>query len=134
MIRLQRIGLLIVPAAMVFGMGSVGTGDWSCAASLRADESVERVFDLAIEDGKVAPGSRTIRVTQGESVRLRWTSDKAMALHLHGYDIEMKVIPGGMTEFSFRAHAAGRFNVETHADGSSHHHGSPLMVLEVYPR
>jgi heme/copper-type cytochrome/quinol oxidase subunit 2 len=134
MISLQRLGLLMVPAAMVFGAGSVGTGDWSCAASLLAEQPAERVFDLAIENGKVVRSMRTARVTQGDKVRLRWTTDRATALHLHGYDIEKKIVPGRVTEFSFTARATGRFAVETHSDGSSHHHGLPLIVLEVYPR
>jgi hypothetical protein len=42
-------------------------------------------------------------------VKLRWTTDRPIILHLHGYDIEAKVEPGAVTEMAFTARAAGRF-------------------------
>jgi hypothetical protein len=60
-----------------------------------------------------------------------------VVLHLHGYDIERKVAPGGMAEIVFKAHATGRFPIEVHGESgvhvSQHHHG-PLVIVEVYPR
>jgi hypothetical protein len=98
-----------------------------------AQESTEKVFDLKIERGRVAQNLRRLRVTQGDDVRLRVTSDTPTVLHLHGYDIEKKVVPGEVTEFQFKARAAGRFSLSIHGHGSSHHH-DPLLVLEVHPR
>ena len=48
-------------------------------------------FDLRIERGRVPANMRVIRVKQGDNVTLRWTSDRAINLHLHGYDIEKKL-------------------------------------------
>jgi FtsP/CotA-like multicopper oxidase with cupredoxin domain len=102
-----------------------------------ATEPAERVFELAVENGKVPKSMQVIRVTQGESVRLKLTSDRAVTLHLHGYDIERELAPGGVTEFAFRAHATGRFPVNVHERGRSagRGHGErALLYLEVHPR
>ena len=100
-------------------------------------QTPEVVFDLRIENGKVAPSMRLVRVKQGDAVKLRWTSDKPMALHLHGYDIETKVAPGAVAEMAFAARATGRFPVEEHkpnAKGGHSHGETPLVRIEVRPR
>jgi hypothetical protein len=106
-------------------------------ASAFAAEPVERVFDLAIENGKVAKAMQVIRVTQGDGVRFRLTTDRAIALHLHGYDIERELAPGGVTELAFTAHATGRFPVNVHERGQASgrgHDERALLYLEVHPR
>ena len=105
-------------------------------APAAAQGSPELVFDVRIERGRVAPAMTLIRVTQGDAVRLRWTSDRPIILHLHGYDIESKVAPGSVTEMAFIARATGRFPVEEHnphAQGG-HAHGEALVRIEVHPR
>jgi len=92
-------------------------------------------FDIRIEGGRVHDTMQLIRVHEGDSVKLRWTSDRPLTLHLHGYDIEKHVAGDGVTEFSFTASATGRFPIEIHgAAGSAAHGGAPLAVIEVYPR
>lgn len=94
-------------------------------------------FDLRIENGRVAKAMRTIRVKQGDTVTLRWTTDRPIDLHLHGYDIETKVEPGAVAEMNFLAHASGRFSVEEHeADAKGgHSHGEAAIVrIDVLPR
>ena len=78
-------------------------------ASVRA---AEVAFDLKIDNGKVPPNMRLIRVKQGDSVKLRWTTDRPIMLHLHGYDIEKKVDAGGSVSFAFPAKIGGVFEVE----------------------
>src|SRR5262245_16518981 len=97
----------------------------------------EAVFDLKIEKGKVPQNVRLIRVKQGDAVRLRWTTDRTIVLHLHGYDIEMKVEPGAVTEMAFEARATGRFSIEEHKPNAKggHSHGEATLVrIEVRPR
>ena len=80
---------------------------------------------------------RLIRVKQGDAVRLRWTSDRPIVLHLHGYDIETKVEPGAVAEMAFTARATGSFPVEEHtpdARGGHSHGEAPLVRIEVRPR
>lgn len=76
-----------------------------------------------------------IRVTQGDVVTLQWTADKPSIVHLHGYDIEKRVVPGTVTELTFTARATGRFQVHLHggAEGA-HGHEDALVTIEVYPR
>ena len=80
---------------------------------------------------------RLIRVKQGDAVRLRWTTDRPIVLHLHGYDIETKVEPGAVAEMAFEARATGRFPVEEHKPNAKggHSHGETALVrVEVRPR
>jgi hypothetical protein len=100
-------------------------------------QAPEVVFDLKIEKGRVPPSMRLIRVKEGDAVKLRWTSDKPIVLHLHGYDIETKVEPGTVAEMAFAARATGRFPVEEHkpnAKGGHSHGEAPLVRIEVRPR
>ena len=96
----------------------------------------ELTFNLRIENGKLPVNMRLIRVKQGDVVKLRWSSDRSMALHLHGYDIERKVEPGVVAEMTFTARATGRFPVQEHQSqsGGGHTHGAPIVQVEVLPR
>ncbi|MDP6573241.1 MAG: hypothetical protein QGI63_04710 [Rhodospirillales bacterium] len=103
--------------------------------SLSAADPVVRTFEVNIDHGHVAEGMRTMKVKQGDMVRIRITSDEAVSLHLHGYDIEKAVKPGSVAEFSFEAYAAGRFPINVHGGHHAGGHGeSALLRLEVYPR
>jgi hypothetical protein len=100
-------------------------------------QTAEVAFDLSIEKGRVAANMRLIRVRQGDAVKLRWTTDRPILLHLHGYDIEAKVEPGAVAEMAFTARATGRFPIEEHkpdARGGHSHGEAPLVRIEVYPR
>jgi hypothetical protein len=99
-------------------------------------QAAELVFDLKITGGRLAAAMRQIRVRQGDAVKLRWTSDRPIVLHLHGYDVETKVEPGAVAEMAFIAHAAGRFPVEEHKANAQggHSHGEALVRIEVRPR
>ena len=96
----------------------------------------ELTFELRIERGQLPANMRLIRVKQGDVVKLRWSSDRPIALHLHGYDIERKIEPGVVAEMTFTARATGRFPVEEHQarSGGGHTHGAPIVQVEVLPR
>jgi hypothetical protein len=117
--------VLIVAVVVAFGLSSAHA------------QPAEVTFDLRIEKGSVAQSMRLIRVKQGDAVRLRWSTDRPIALHLHGYDIEIKVEPGRIADMAFTARATGRFPVEEHksdARGGHSHGEAPLVRIEVYPR
>jgi hypothetical protein len=102
-----------------------------------AAHAADLTFDIRIVAGKVAQSMRLIRVKQGDTVKLRWTSDRPIVLHLHGYDIERKVEPGAVSEMAFVARATGRFSVEEHKPDvkGGHSHGEAALVrIEVLPR
>ena len=128
---LRRIARAVALAAIALGAGSLGPVAWPGDAKA---QPVEQVFELRIEGGEVADDLRTLRVTEGDRVRLRWTADAPTILHLHGYDIEQEVASGRVTEMHLEAYATGRFPIEVHARSDASHHEAPLLVLEVYPR
>ena len=127
--RERRSALLLAIALLLcakFGHATIATA-----------QTAEVVFDLKIEKGRVAQNMRLIRVKQGDAVRLRWTTDRPIVLHLHGYDIETKVEPGTVAEMAFEARATGRFPVEEHTPNvkGGHSHGETALVrVEVRPR
>lgn len=100
--------------------------------------AAELAFDLRLERGRVPDSMRRIRVKEGDVVRLRWTTDQPVIVHLHGYDIEQRLVPGRVTELAFTAYATGRFPVHIHAQeergAGGTHEEAPLVVIEVYPR
>lgn len=121
-----RRALLVRSAAVVAA---------ALAAPLTGIAADAKTVDVAIKDGKVV-GAKSARVTQGDTVVLRWTSDQLIELHLHGYDVEAKVAPGKPAEMKIDARATGRFPVEVHThdkDKGSHGHAA-LFHLEVYPK
>ena len=94
---------------------------------------------LKIAGGQIQGDNKVIRVKQGDKVRLNLMADKTTEVHLHGYDIEKTVSPGGVAVMAFRARVAGRFPVTEHG---SHSHGQKksgghgekvLFYLEVHP-
>ena len=116
---------------------------WALALLLIAAGSVgapaaELTFDIKIEHGRIADTMRLIRLNEGDVVKLRWTSDQPLVLHLHGYDIEKRIAAGSVTEFGFTAYATGRFPIHVHAQGAGAgghaHEDPPLATIEVYPR
>ena len=98
--------------------------------------AAELTFDLKVEHGRVPDTMRLIRVTEGDVVKLRWTSDQPHVLHLHGYDVEKRIVAGAVTELTFTAYATGRFPIYVHAPGAGGHahEDAPLATIEVYPR
>jgi hypothetical protein len=99
--------------------------------------AAELSFDIRIEQGRVPDTMRLMRVHEGDIVTMRWTSDRPVILHLHGYDIEKRVAVDVVTELAFRAYATGRFPIEIHAQGAAGgaaHEDAPLAIIEIYPR
>lgn len=118
--RLRRLVLATVMLALVPTLSAHGAGT--------------KTLDIAIKNG-VVTGSKSARVTLGDTVILRWTSDKPLELHLHGYDLTVSVAPGGGAEMKVAARATGRFPVEVHMAGARGGHAhKPLFHLEVYPQ
>jgi hypothetical protein len=106
------------------------------ALSLGGASAAEVTFALRVENGHVAQNMRLIRVKRNDVVKLEWSTDRPMTIHLHGYDIEKEIAPGAITEMTFTARATGRFTVEPHlgkTPSGGHEHGDVLVTIEVYP-
>jgi len=109
----------------------------TCAGSA-GSRAAELTFDIRVERGRIPDNMRLIRVKQGDVVTLRWTTDRPLVVHLHGYDIEQRIAAGSVTELAFTAFATGRFPIHLHApgEGAAAHanEDAPLVTVEVYPR
>jgi hypothetical protein len=104
------------------------TGMYSPAWAAGAAQA--KHFAISLVNGAVVGTPDTIRVKQGDDVELRWSSDKPMELHLHGYDIEVRVAPAVPAIMSFKAKIPGRFPIERHGQDQGHR---AVMYLEVLP-
>ena len=93
-------------------------------------------FEFNVVNGAVPADMRVVRVKEGDVVTLRFRSDKPLVLHLHGYEIEIKVSPGSVGTMAFTARLTGRFPVHVHGVGGGAHANeeSVLVEVEVYPR
>ena len=91
-----------------------------------------RVIELSLRNGQLPEDQRVVRVQQGDDVTLRWTTDRSLTVHLHGYDLERKLSPGAPVLMRFTVRAAGRFPIEIH--GPSHGDERTVGYLEVHPR
>lgn len=98
-------------------------------AQRKAESGSElRTFTLQIRDGELVSGDKTLKVNQGDEVRITVTSDTADELHLHGYDKEAELAAGKPSELAFTADIAGRFEAELH------HADKTAFALEVQPK
>jgi hypothetical protein len=87
-----------------------------------------RVETIRIRGGQPASGdARTLRYESGDTVRLRFASDAASEIHIHGYDEYVDVPAGGTARTRFEADAEGIFEIEDHGTGAL------LARLEVRP-
>jgi hypothetical protein len=91
-------------------------------------------IEISIKQRQVQVENKTLRITQGQTVEMLWQSDEAVELHLHGYDIEFKVVPREISSVILQAHATGRFPITSHGfSGESGHGHKALLYVEVYP-
>jgi len=111
---------------------------WATSLAGVATYAAEAAFDLRIENGRLPQNMRVVRVKQGDTVTLRWTADRPITVHLHGYDIEKRIEPGQVGEMSFTARATGRYPVHAHDARTGPDKGAdeeaPLLYVEVYPK
>lgn len=111
---------------------------FACAPMFAATQvkGADVVLNIRIQLGRVPEGQRRLRVTEGDIVRLRFSVDRALTLHLHGYDIEQRVEPGTVGTMTFEARATGRFPLHAHDAGVGQvaHEEPPILYVEVYPR
>ena len=70
---------------------------------------------------------QTLEFESGDTIRLRFISDVAEEVHIHGYDKYVQVPAGGSARTRFEANAEGIFEVESHGSGEL------LAKLEVRP-
>lgn len=83
------------------------------------------VIEVTYAGGEVTGADARVDVELGEQVVLRFTSDVAEEIHVHGYDLYTDLLPGTPAEIAFTADIPGSFEVELHGAGR------PLYQLRV---
>lgn len=113
---------------------TIGAGPILVAAQEKPIDNLEKQWiEIQIERRAVV-GDSVIRLTQDQEAALRWTTDEAAELHIHGYDIRFDISPDEPADVEFTAHATGRYAVTSHGFGDEHGHGHETLVyIEVYP-
>ena len=100
-----------------------------------------REFEISIRDRRVEGSASTLRVKRGETVLLRFRTDEAVSLHVHGYDVQVNLSPASPDPVRFEAKVAGRFPITAHQFGATadpharpnKHREVTLLYLEVLP-
>lgn len=98
--------------------------------ALRPDDTgggpQEQSFEISIEGDAMDPSE--IAVREGDNVTFRFSSERLVEMHVHGYNLEEEIAPGEPTTLSFEADETGRFGIEDHETGEE------LGTLVVAPR
>lgn len=98
------------------------------AAPVTPAAPAPQVYSLVVNKGQRVSGPQLIQVHTGDAVVLEVTSDQPDELHLHGYDLHLKLLPGEPGRLGFTADHSGRFDFELH------HAQLELGALEVLPQ
>jgi hypothetical protein len=109
--------------------------------ALLCGASTVREFDIGIRDRRVDGSASTLRVKRGDTVLLRWRTDEAVSLHVHGYDIRANLSVASPRSMRFEARVAGRFPITAHEFGTGADPSArpksrrevTLLYLEVLP-
>lgn len=101
---------------------SGGTGSASAQPS---PSPAGTVVEVDYAGGEITGVEQRVPVKLGEQVVLRFTSDVAEEIHVHGYDLYTDLVPGTPAEISFTADIPGSFEVELHEAGR------PMFQLRV---
>jgi FtsP/CotA-like multicopper oxidase with cupredoxin domain len=145
----QRIVLLAIAAVVLVGgilLASSSGDDGGEEQTLEKPEVAETTtFEAEAEPAPAAPAPRvetirmrgrapvgepqTLRYERGDTIRLRFTSDVAEEVHIHGFDEYVQVPAGGRAKTArFAADLEGIFEVESHGSGEL------LAELEIRPK
>jgi len=87
-----------------------------------------RVETIRMKDRAPVGEPQTLEYERGETIRLRFRSDVAEEVHIHGFDRYVDVPAGGTKTERFEASLEGIFEVESHGSGEL------LAKLQISPQ
>lgn len=87
-----------------------------------------KTFELVISTKKLVSGPETIKVTEGDEIVIKITSDEPEEFHIHGYDIFVDLEKDATKELKFTANLTGRFIFELEQSMTE------LGAIEVLPQ
>jgi len=98
------------------------------AQSPPASSPGNRVFELGLKNGRLVSGPAVLQVKAGDRITLKIASNNSDELHVHGYDLRLRIKPEEVVNLDFTANRTGRFGLELHRAHAE------LGALEVYPQ
>jgi hypothetical protein len=90
------------------------------------------VTQIQFRNRQPVGGVKQITVNKGDRVGFAVHSDMRADIHVHGYEFEKPVDPGGTVSFNFPATLDGEFEIEAHPNGNEKA-GIQLAALTVNP-
>jgi hypothetical protein len=97
------------------------------AATTEAAPPPPRVETIRMRGRAPVGEPQTLEYESGDTIRLRFRSDVAEEVHIHGYDKYVDVPANGSARTRFKADLEGIFEVESHGSGEI------LAKLEIRP-
>ncbi len=94
---------------------AVHGGDSGHGTAESAELSATVVINVPIQNRSTTLTRDDLRVSQGDTALLKFTSDEPGEVHLHGYDLTVPVSPGQPAELQFATTTAGAFGINFHA-------------------
>ena len=123
-------------APLVYIALLLATTSWSSAVGatgvVASQQTQVRIRDRQV----IEPATQRLVVTKNTLLNIHWHSDEAGTLHVHGYDINVRLQANATVSMQFLAKATGRFAVTSHgfAGETDHSHGHRAMLyIEVHP-
>ncbi len=98
----------------------------ACGSENTPSSSEVRHINIQIEEGEASGVGAKVSINKGDDVKISFTSDEHLTVHLHGYDIKEDVPKGGEAVMEFNANATGRFVITSHQpsdEGDDSHSG-----------
>ncbi|OGD86363.1 hypothetical protein A2870_00600 [Candidatus Curtissbacteria bacterium RIFCSPHIGHO2_01_FULL_41_11] len=89
-----------------------GQAQTSTTIQSPSPESTVKTFELVIADKKLVSGPETIKITEGDEIVIRITTDEPEEFHVHGYDEFVDLEKDNPKELKFTANSTGRFIFE----------------------
>ena len=96
----------------------------ACGSENISSSSEVRYINVQIKGGEASGSGDKVTVNKSDDVKISFTSDEHLTVHLHGYDIKEDVPKGGEAVMEFNANATGRFLITSHqpSDVGDHSH------------
>lgn len=125
----MKVRYLVLPAAAILLIGGFVAlkPDNAAPKDKQAAETV-KTFNLTVKNRELTSGGGTLKVQQGDKVKLIITVDENEEFHLHGYDKSMELQKDQPAEVQFTASQTGSFEFELEKSGTE------LGFLQVSPR
>ena len=97
--------------------------------------AAEVSIEIDVRRRKPEGGVRTVRVQRDDTFVLRVRADEKLEVHIHGYEVLLRVEPGTAASTKIAAKLVGRFPVTAHVGTGGDKHAEPtLLYLEVQPK